>query len=484
MGEIQEDNLRIIQVLDMVCDQMSSTCSQEREIFFANIKDIEYSSALVEKAKANHIRITCVSTSPFNVNMQRMASATGGKYTVISTFKSQNILTELSYAIDAMIPEGSGNLLEDTDGDGLPDIYEERGIRISNGQIVHLNPNLVDSDHDGISDFIEVGGLPQKETLLIDGETIETMVSRGGIYDTLSPDFIYVDGRVNADGSVIDEKMDYVAYSYHFYEETYLNDHTVSLFNRRKIVKGVSGIHDCFKDQWVCPYELFGEEIDQGIYTGITIKKYAEINNLFLGIIFGCSGDINAAKLFYRYITAAGGRDVGCKEDATREYLDVEYMFKPTNYSVYPQNTIISYYIEHINDVQVAAESVLNQYNDEMYISLSSNAAWKGSEYLEYGELNFEDILQVMEFPSEFGIFNSAEASITIHCTYNAETTEYDMEYIYYIVDFYDYEKLELLCEQDALGLAKTYELFGCLSASHRWKKGNLIGNLYGSRGI
>lgn len=46
------------------------------------------------------------------------------------------------------------------------------------------------------------------------------------------------------------------------------------------------------------------------------------------------------------------------------------------------------------------------------------------------------------------------------------------MEFIYYIVDFYDYEKYPMICEQDALGLARTYELFGYCPGTMSWKSG------------
>ena len=46
------------------------------------------------------------------------------------------------------------------------------------------------------------------------------------------------------------------------------------------------------------------------------------------------------------------------------------------------------------------------------------------------------------------------------------------MKYIYYIVDFYDFPKLKIVYEQDALGLARSYELFGKCSGTYTWKAG------------
>lgn len=73
---------------------------------------------------------------------------------------------------------------------------------------------------------------------------------------------------------------------------------------------------------------------------------------------------------------------------------------------------------------------------------------------------------------SAFGIFNSADASITLHCTYDPETQKYTMEYLYYIVDFYDYSAYELLYEEDALGFARSYELFGRCQGAYMWESG------------
>ena len=389
---------------------------------------------------------------------------------MISTFKSQNILTELSYAIDAMIPEGSGNLLEDTDGDGLPDIYEERGIRISNGQIVHLNPNFVDSDHDGISDFIEVGGLPKKETLLIDGETIETMVSRGGIYDTLSPDFIYVDGRVNADGSVINEKMDYVSYSDVFYEQNYQDPVSIDFeqYNLKKEVKGAARVHGAFEDELITGD--FWKDMN-------SFNKYAGYNLL---VLYGINKtrDFNAVNCFYTYISGFGGKYYGCEKSSTRDYFPANYLVNQAMpWGLNSANVMLK---EHLSTVKFVAENMLNEYETDIYIALSPHAVWNGCGYVDYGEDNKEMIvhipknaLVVATNTVAFGTFNSAQASITVHCIYDIKTGKYTMEYKYYLVDFYDFSNLQILYEEDAFGIARSYELFGRCNGTYLWERGS-----------
>ncbi|MCR4938183.1 MAG: cellulose binding domain-containing protein [Lachnospiraceae bacterium] len=45
----------------------------------------------------------------------------------------------------------------DSDGDGLYDVYETRGMKTPNGRIVYTDPNSQDSDNDGIGDRKEMG---------------------------------------------------------------------------------------------------------------------------------------------------------------------------------------------------------------------------------------------------------------------------------------------------------------------------------------
>lgn len=97
----------------------------------------------------------------------------------------------------------------------------------------------------------------------------------------------------------------------------------------------------------------------------------------------------------------------------------------------------------------IAAESVLNEYNTDIYFKNVS-----------------------MGWMVAFGVFNSAQALATLHCTYDPETKKYQMEYIYYIVDFYDFPAFRELYEQDGLGIARSYELFGCCPGVCLWEKG------------
>ena len=60
-----------------------------------------------------------------------------------------------------------------------------------------------------------------------------------------------------------------------------------------------------------------------------------------------------------------------------------------------------------------------------------------------------------------FGTFNSADAGITAHRTYNHEKEIYTMDFYYYLIDFYDYSHYNFLQDQDALGYFRSFELYG-----------------------
>ena len=116
----------------------------------------------------------------------------------------------------------------------------------------------------------------------------------------------------------------------------------------------------------------------------------------------------------------------------------------------------------------------MNEYNTEIYIALSPDKKWSGCSYINYSNLEILDPVEAACNAAAFGMFNSADASITLHCTYNPATKQYKMQYIYYIVDFYDFSAYELLYEEDALGVSRSYELFGKCPGYYKWEKGKI----------
>ena len=81
-----------------------------------------------------------------------MSEKTGGEYYFCPTAGS--IETVFGEIKDDTIYEVDPT---DTDNDGLFDVYETVGIRLINGQIIHTDPNMADTDGDGLTDYEEIG---------------------------------------------------------------------------------------------------------------------------------------------------------------------------------------------------------------------------------------------------------------------------------------------------------------------------------------
>lgn len=56
---------------------------------------------------------------------------------------------------------------------------------------------------------------------------------------------------------------------------------------------------------------------------------------------------------------------------------------------------------------------------------------------------------------------------------YDPATEIYTLEHDYYLIDFYDYSFYDLLQDQDALGITRSFELYGKFHLIYSWKKGD-----------
>lgn len=120
-----------------------------------------------------------------------------------------------------------------------------------------------------------------------------------------------------------------------------------------------------------------------------------------------------------------------------------------------------------------AVESVLNQYNTEVYLSVSPDKKMDGCLYFDSNKkIDLSTIASIMNNIAAFGTFNDADAGITLHCVYDPETEKYTMDFRYYLIDYYDFPLTDGLKQQDMLGLAQGYELYGWLEDTVTWKKG------------
>ncbi|MDE7253702.1 MAG: hypothetical protein K2O32_12260, partial [Acetatifactor sp.] len=307
---------------------------------------------------------------------------------------------------------------------------------------------------DGITDFDEVGGLPEQVTYTVDGKEYTSVLFLGSVNDKLSTDFIYVDGRVNVDGTINNEKMDYVPYSNTLKEEWYIKETDGTLFGTKRNCNGLANLHGLFADK----------ESDVGVAWK---AQYHTLNTLVSFVLLStCS--LGSIECFETYLIAQGGPEPGIGGEGTRKYINAMLMLK---WGLH--NSAYNNFEENMGKGIQAAQSVLNEYNTEIYIAMSPNVTWDGSFYHDTDEWwNLEYDYAALENLDAFGTFNKAKAGVTIHCTYDPESKTYAMDYNYYLMDLYDFPKDLWLWEANLLGICKSYELYGKVHGVSKWKEG------------
>ena len=107
----------------------------------------------------------------------------------------------------------------------------------------------------------------------------------------------------------------------------------------------------------------------------------------------------------------------------------------------------------------LAAKSVLNKYNTEVYIAVAPTANWSGCTY--WDDVDTSDVFGTLLNMDAFGAFNKADAVVTLHCIYDPEKDIYTFDYIYYLTDYYNFDIAPTFEEQNMLGYSKSYELYG-----------------------
>lgn len=451
-------------------NQLTSTkAPQKRMMVLICDGDVNFVESTIQKAIDNEITIHCINVASSSSSaMKVIADMTGGMYYYAAT--SQDIISALS--------ELQGDTIDyidmtDSDGDGLYDVYETNGLRISNGQVVYTNPSSRDTDGDGISDYDAVGGLPVVETYLFNGDTYACTLNHAVVYGGLPTGFIYVDGTLNKDGTINNEKMNYVPYSYAFKHETYIEDKKLKFDDEdwgSRDIKGTNGVHGNFSDKLneknildFVGYSTLNALTKILIFELEQAEKRFSINGNDIG-----KYNYPAIECFDLYTKGTGGDAEGLMPNGTRKYLESKFV---TNEKLFNLNSGNVWFEKNMSEVVTVAESVLNEYNTEMYISLSPDIKWTGCNYNETNKVFTMDNITSLLNVSAFGIYNRAQAGVTAHCTYNPDINIYTIEYKYYIIDFYDFTLYEYLDKVNALGLARAYELYGTVSGKMIWHK-------------
>lgn len=117
--------------------------------------DTKLEQEIIDQCKKEKIKLFCINNKEKDdmKQMKEMIQKVGGYYYHGNTKK--DIFSALWHSYNT-IKEGVNT--KDTDGDGLFDIYEKKGIIVSNGQVEKSNYKIADTDGDKISDFDEMNG--------------------------------------------------------------------------------------------------------------------------------------------------------------------------------------------------------------------------------------------------------------------------------------------------------------------------------------
>lgn len=127
----------------------------EKRILLVSDGESELSSSVIDLAIENNIKINTVYIGGQNNNelLKNIAERTGGKYfKAVTADELINIYSEIM--IDQKIDSA------DSDKDGIPDIFEISGMRLSNGTIIYTDPFNQDTDGDGLLDGDEIDVIP------------------------------------------------------------------------------------------------------------------------------------------------------------------------------------------------------------------------------------------------------------------------------------------------------------------------------------
>lgn len=124
-------------------------------IFLLSDDDMKINETVLNKAKKNDIKLFVCNVenqNNFN-NFKKMIADVGGYYYMADT--SQNITSSMLHFY-SMRKDGVD--WKDTDKDGMPDVFEQKGIRVDYGKVIKSDENKSDTDGDGVSDFDEING--------------------------------------------------------------------------------------------------------------------------------------------------------------------------------------------------------------------------------------------------------------------------------------------------------------------------------------
>ncbi|MBD5135240.1 MAG: VWA domain-containing protein [Lachnospiraceae bacterium] len=385
--------------------------------------DVNYNNTIVDDAKKNNISINCINvTSGSSDAMIRYCNETGGNYYYAATTE------DLKEAMSALERDFNEIDTTDADQDGLYDVYEIMGMRLPNGQIVTTDPTKVDTDGDGISDADEFG-LPHIKTFSYGTMKYSCTVFHYGQklygYTILSED----------------EYKTYIPYSQSFYDRVHTDlvyeDGVPATDRSGNQIFGLENLHDTLDgSKW---YETVGHNVIAGIGVYIAGVPPIPVQKPFAQ---------DAASFLARYVSNIGGIN--------------KYNAK----NILSNSIALENFEKNMTELITTCESYMKE-NQTIYIANSRYNVMCG-----YPSLTAEDGWTLLLNSPVILAINSCDAGIVAEVTKNGD--EYTLDYTYYLIDYYDFDKylLEDYYLMNRYGKWQNFINYGTFSSNITWKKG------------
>lgn len=135
-----------------------------------------------------------------NYAFERVSVATGGQH----YYGKMRDTFEYNFALVQELTTERIDLT-DNDDDGLYDIFETRGMKLANGQVIYTDPTKYDTDGDGLSDYQETGILYAADLYKIPGN----FFVKDEEYDNIQYFMMISDPtKIDTDGDGLDDSID------------------------------------------------------------------------------------------------------------------------------------------------------------------------------------------------------------------------------------------------------------------------------------
>ncbi len=131
-----------------------------RELIMICDGAVTYQEEAIKLARKHSIKINILLIGENEKREQvceQISKETGGIFYLIK--EETDIVKTVSKLSKSILGDVSKT---DADGDGLLDVYEKKGMKISNGSVIYSDASIADTDGDGMSDYEEIGGVCTK----------------------------------------------------------------------------------------------------------------------------------------------------------------------------------------------------------------------------------------------------------------------------------------------------------------------------------